>query len=109
MRKAMSYGGPDTGVVRVAVRHQPGEGEDADADDAADADRGELPQPEALVELAYAALGLDLLDLVDGEAPQDRTGLVCTHVCPSVLTPEWTAELTARTRARSFDTWRIEI
>ena len=65
-------------------------------------------RPEALVELAYAASASISSILVDREAPQDRTGLVCTHVCPSVLTPERTAELTARTRARSFDTWRIE-
>jgi hypothetical protein len=58
--------------------------------------------------LAYAALGLDLLDLVDGEASPDRTGLVCTHVRSSVLTLERTAALASRTRVRSFDTCRAE-
>jgi hypothetical protein len=51
----------------VTMSHQPGEGEDADADDAADADRGELPEPEAFLEVAYVALFLDLLDVVDRE------------------------------------------
>jgi hypothetical protein len=52
MRKVISTEGPTLGLSRVALRHQPGEGEDADADDAADADRSELPEPEALGEVA---------------------------------------------------------
>jgi hypothetical protein len=50
------------------VRHRAGQREDAGADDAADADRGQLPQPEGALE---ATLGALVGDVVDGQSPED--------------------------------------
>ena len=69
------------------MSHEPGEGKDADADDAADADRGELPESETLGKVTYVALLLDLLNVVDREFSHDRARLVFPHVRTSVLKP----------------------
>jgi hypothetical protein len=48
------------------------------------------------------ALFLNLLDMIDREMSQNRTGLVFLHVRTSVLKPERTAEPATRTRVGSF-------
>jgi hypothetical protein len=59
------------------VGHRAGQGEDAGADDAADADRGQLPQAERAVQ--PAAFGL--LDLLDRLAPEDPGGHASPPPC----------------------------
>ena len=54
------------------VGHGPGEGEDAGADDAAHADRGELPQAEGPGQLTLV-LGRDLLDRLAPEHTRSAT------------------------------------
>ena len=49
----------------VRLRHRPGQREDAGADDRAEPDRGQLPQPDAALQAALAAVVLDRL------APED--------------------------------------
>lgn len=61
-------GGPDAGFGAAAVGHQACQGEDADADDAADTDCGQLPASEGLVQSAVLVL---FLDLADGLSPHD--------------------------------------
>lgn len=73
------HGRTDARVVRVSVRHQPGEGEDPDEDDDPVPDRGQLPQAEALGKRAYSALTLYPLDLIDRHAPKDRLPCRSAH------------------------------
>ena len=84
------------------MSHQPGEGEDADADDAADADRGELPEPEALGEVAYMALFLDLLDMVDRELAGPE---VDSYSFMSALRSQAPSGLWSHQRMRAWNLW----
>ena len=73
-------GRADGGIVRVPVRHQSGQGEDADADDSADAEGGQLPETQALGQHRVLAF---LLDEVDRHTPQDGLGVLCFHGRPA--------------------------
>ena len=63
------------------VGHRAGEREDAGADDAADADRGELPQPKHALQPA-ALLQIFRFDVIDRLAAEDsgRRGAENAHV-----------------------------
>jgi hypothetical protein len=63
--------------ARCLVGHRAGQREDPGADDAADADRGQLPQPECPVQAAFGVAG----DLVYRLAPE-HPGAHCVPPCP---------------------------
>ena len=62
-------------AVPVDATYAPPAGEDPDADDAADTDGGQLPEPEALGQRTGPAVLLDLVHLVDRHPPEE--GLPC--------------------------------
>ena len=67
----MSTAGPTPGVALAAVGYKPGQREDADADNSADADGRQLPEAKTFEKSAVLVF---FLNIVDGLAPQDGLG-----------------------------------